>query len=122
MTKHEFEKHYNSAIQEMKSRVDKISAHSASGRKLESEEYEIIEIAYIALDVDKPIFAKMVLAMGIDEVIAKANKWVFIRDSADHYNEYRRYVKAKEALDEQQRAVEHSKQIIENYEKKIRQN
>ena len=121
MTKHEFEKHYNQAIEEAKSKVERISAHGSSGRKLENEEYAIIETAYIALDVDKTIFAKMVLSMGIDEVVSKAEKWIFMRDSAEHYIAYRRYVKAKDELDEQQQAVARSKQIIENYEKKIRQ-
>lgn len=117
MDKFEFEKHYNSAIDETKSKAVKISVHGSCGRILDREEYAIIETAYIALDVDKPIFAKIVLAMGLEEVLARADKWIFMSSAADYYNGYLRYVRAKNELEEQQNAVDNSKQIIENFRK-----
>ena len=84
------------------------------------EDYKIVENLYYVMDIDKHEFVKVVKAIGLEMVITKRKRWAQLIQSEEHYNEYQRYIKAKDALDEQQRAVQHSKKIIENYERKIK--
>ena len=85
------------------------------------EDYAILESFYYVMDIDKSEFVKVVKAMGIEAVIVKHRRWANIRKAEEHYEAFLKYTKAKDELDEQQKAVERSKAIIANYEKHIRQ-
>ena len=87
---------------------------------ISDEDYSIVENLYIIMDIDKKDFVKAVKAIGLELLLTRRGRWTYLIKAEEHYNEYLRYIKAKDALDEQQKAVEHSKQIIENYENKIR--
>ena len=85
------------------------------------EDYAILENMYYVMDIDKNEFVKVVKAIGMEAVIAKQRHWVYMRRAEEHYAAFLKYTKAKDELDEQQKAVERSKAIIQNYEKHIRQ-
>ena len=85
------------------------------------DDYQIIENLYHVMDINKNEFTKVVNAMGLELVITRHRRWSQLIQAEEHYDEYQRYIKAKDELDEQQRAVNHSKQIIELYERKIKQ-
>lgn len=97
--------------QEIKMQLDTIS----------EEDYEIIENMYVVMNLEKSVFIKIVKAIGIESIILESSRWAYMLRAKEHYQDYLKYIKAKNELEEQQREVERSKAIIANYEKHIRQ-
>ena len=85
------------------------------------DDYAILENMYYVMDIHKSKFVQIVKAMGIETAIEKHRHWAYMRKAQEHYEAFLKYTKAKDELEEQQKAVERSKAIIEHYEKHIRQ-
>ena len=83
------------------------------------EEYAILEKAYIALDLDKDIFAKLVFA-DMRAFLDNVDKWDWMIRAHEHYQEEVQYEKDRQQVDELEKSLADRKARIADYEKKRR--
>ena len=85
------------------------------------EDYEILEKLYYILDLDKETFMNVINCITLEKVFSKASWWRVLDKAYEHYNAYQNYKTAKDRLEQYERSVQESKEIIARYEKMIRQ-
>lgn len=80
-------------------------------------DYEILENWYIALDLDKDAFAKIVAAVGIETLIARHGRAAQMVTAMDEYQKREQYKRNKIKLEEMEREVERLKESTKAFEK-----
>ena len=80
-------------------------------------DYEILEKWYIALDLDKDIFAKVVAAVGIETLIVRHGHAATMVTAMDEYQRREQYKRNKLKLEEMEREVERLREATKTFEK-----
>ena len=83
------------------------------------DEYEVLERAYIALDLDKNIFAGIVFA-DMRAIIDNKSKWDFMISARDHYLAELQYEHDINKIEDMEKEIRQLKERKELYEKKRR--
>lgn len=81
-------------------------------------DYEILENWYIALDLDKDIFAKIIATIGIETLVERHAHATKMVDAMDEYNQREKYKRDKIRLEEMEREVERLRESTKAFEKK----
>lgn len=80
-------------------------------------DYEILENWYIALDLDKDTFAKIIAAVGIETFISRHAHATAMVTAMDEYQKREQYKRNKLKLEEMEREVERLKESTKAFEK-----
>jgi hypothetical protein len=86
---------------------------------LTTQNYEILEKIYIAMDFDKDIFAKIVDSISIEELIKKEKYFEFVIDAVFEKQQHDKYVKNLELIEAYQREISSMKEFNERYKKSL---
>ena len=80
-------------------------------------DYEILENWYIALDLDKDAFAKIVSAVGLETLISRHAHAAAMVTAMDEYQKREQYKRNKLKLEEMEREVERLREATKVFEK-----
>ena len=108
--------------QELNERLAAINDKAGKNSKpiyFNETEYGILEKAYIALDLDKEVFAKLVFA-DMRAFIDNEAKWDWMVRAHEHYVAELQYENDRQQMENLETDLKNTKARIENYEKKRR--
>ncbi|MCL1986878.1 MAG: hypothetical protein FWG64_02775 [Firmicutes bacterium] len=87
-------------------------------QNLSQEDLDVVTPMYIALDLHKNDFCKIVKALGVEKIAEKANKWDFMIKAHDFYSaklQYERKVARLAALEREMAELQADVEHYENY-------
>jgi hypothetical protein len=82
------------------------------------EQYPALEIWYIALDLDKDVFAAVVKAVGVEVLNNRVKHAEFINTAVDEYQARQRYKANKLRVEEMERELASLKESVKEFEKR----
>jgi len=79
--------------------IHELKERSKKTVKISSEEYAILEKLYILLDLHKDEFAKIVDAVGVENLVKRENYWDRLQTADNERQSRLKYEQAKQEMD-----------------------